>query len=517
MLSHITRAASAKDRMPPWCKLIINRANICYSDIGYGEVEWTTPLPFSAEDLKDPNVGKRHLQQPPQLTVSKAASSTPTPAPPPDFADVDLRPCKRFSKPASSAVSKPASIPSSAASTTAAEPLADVGSADHAAVSSTQDTQDGLDSKPITPVRNADVGMFRDFPTPPASPEPVPAASACIDSNGKIDLQEVLKRASNEDREYEQHKQPRLNLASIGTMFECNSDSEVDMSNCSPASPPLPVPKSEAPTPPCSPNSRPAINPSVRATGFVTKRGAFLELYDGYRAFTNNLVQHPVLPSAVQGHFTNVPGLGDVVETIQGLHSADLPAAVASIRPKYSKNSSNGVTREHHFDGSITVMFYHHRACMYFDHRTMFCAMKCGEGLGISPPTKLGGARGGGSPRLCLNHFDMLTSALGRILQKRFIHFFFVWSAGFMIVHHGSFEGQPVFVADKKDRISSVCPSGVLLYLSLGGRQILQAPTEAYPNVQRDLVRCPYNKLVDFSGKAGRTDYRGAWGGEGPP
>lgn len=62
-----------------------------------------------------------------------------------------------------------------------------------------------------------------------------------------------------------------------------------------------------------------------------------------------------------------------------------------------------------------------------------------------------------------------------------------------MIVHHGSFEGKDVFVGDKKDRISSTCPSGVLIFMSLEGRQVLQAPSEAYPNVQRDMVHCSYN------------------------
>lgn len=405
MLTHLVRALSMKDRVPTWARLINQRATLCYQDIGYGEIDWCCPLPFSVEDLAMSEASKAKAPQPPpqrSATVSStSAGSSSTLALP---TDLDLRPYKRFKRSASPAVIKPASIPSTPLPTTAARPLADVVSAEPLAAASSTTVADDLDGAPLTPatdrsgLRDGDLDIFREFPTPELPPL-VNVANACTDSDGKIDLLAVLKRADPpEDIEPKQHKQrSRVDLASIGSIFACNmSDSDVDIAD-SPVRLPSPAP---------SPH-RPSTQAYVRSTGFLTKRGAFLELHCGYRAFTDKLVQHPFLPSAVQGHFTNVPGLGDVVETIQGLRSEDLPAAAASIRPKYSKNSSNGVTRQHHFDGSVTFMFYHHRSCMYFDHRTciktlcasvhlscltslMFRAMKCGGGLGGRPPTKRG-------------------------------------------------------------------------------------------------------------------------------
>ena len=56
------------------------------------------------------------------------------------------------------------------------------------------------------------------------------------------------------------------------------------------------------------------------------------------------------------------------------------------------------------------------------------------------------------------------------------------------IVQTGVREGQKVFVAHKKDRVSSVCPSGLLIYTSFKGHQVLQAPSEAWPAVKESMV-----------------------------
>ena len=57
-----------------------------------------------------------------------------------------------------------------------------------------------------------------------------------------------------------------------------------------------------------------------------------------------------------------------------------------------------------------------------------------------------------------------------------------------IIVQNGLHEGTTVFVSHKKDRISSACPSGVLVFASYNKHQVLQAPSEAWPTVQQDMV-----------------------------
>ena len=50
-------------------------------------------------------------------------------------------------------------------------------------------------------------------------------------------------------------------------------------------------------------------------------------------------------------------------------------------------------------------------------------------------------------------------------------------------------------VSTKRDRESSVCPSGILAYAAKDDRQVLQCPSEAWDTVLEDLVNMCYIKI----------------------
>ena len=58
----------------------------------------------------------------------------------------------------------------------------------------------------------------------------------------------------------------------------------------------------------------------------------------------------------------------------------------------------------------------------------------------------------------------------------------------YSILTTGVWNGDVVSVSTKKDRVSSVCPSGVLVYAAKEGKQVLQCPSEAWGTVLEDMV-----------------------------
>ena len=52
----------------------------------------------------------------------------------------------------------------------------------------------------------------------------------------------------------------------------------------------------------------------------------------------------------------------------------------------------------------------------------------------------------------------------------------------------GKWDDSQIAVSTKVDRVSSVCPSGMLVYTALDGKQILQAPLDLWANVKDAMV-----------------------------
>ena len=73
-------------------------------------------------------------------------------------------------------------------------------------------------------------------------------------------------------------------------------------------------------------------NTLVISTGFKTRRGAYLELTDGHRVFTQDLC---VRDGVVEGRWSNVDG-DVVVQQVDGLAAEDFGKAMSSLAPRYN-------------------------------------------------------------------------------------------------------------------------------------------------------------------------------------
>ena len=373
---------------PGWAKLIMNRVDILVHDFPYGEIDWFCPLAFSCEDLAtakssapNPSAPVSILQRTrPKVTwkasteavASNAASETPAISKPASIASIEvpaeptasastnveddsfeLMPCKRF-RTSSITAPKAEAAPSPKASV-----LAD------SFMSANSTEMDVRSTDTVAHTVSGFDRLVREFP----SPEPV------VESHGDLDVAPTSPVPCDVEMKAD------VNACAIAPVdhqsctveaFHMGSFCDIpDMFNDSPHELPVPseMPQHAAPLldlrppemmdPPsvktlAKPEARDTLcHPSVKRTGFTTKRGAFVELGNGLTVYTTQLCPHPVLPNAVQGTW-NVPGFGEIRESVQGLLASELPQAKASIRAPYSKHSAN--EREHFFDGPMDIM-----------------------------------------------------------------------------------------------------------------------------------------------------------------
>ena len=390
-----------------YCPLAFSKDDYCTSKAAASE----PPTPDTAAPTANKAAASKPAAPQPKASAKELAAPPPKACPPitasvseaRDGVDFELMPCKRLRNPparkqASSASSK--DLPALPPKASTSLPASFKSAAPLLGEPSTVDPSMDTDMDDTNRHNSDNFAFLRDFPTPQHEHVECSAEDSGVDADLEPAAVQDLKRHSiwSDDEAVDARKHARIedhsaetasevmipaamahntcteriadfqpimdNLSDIPSMFVSESEGEACASPAaSPAAasptsaidlrPPvrslaLEVPK---PSSACQAPSQ-ICSPHVKSTGFITKRGAYIELMDGFRSFTTELSVHPLLPNVVQGKWTP-KDLGVIYETVQGLRASDLHQAKASIRAPYSKQAAEARVRV--FDGPRKV------------------------------------------------------------------------------------------------------------------------------------------------------------------